>query len=499
MSNFDTIKMKNIIYPILCLLLFSSCSNDFLNTAPTSSYDETFVFSTTDKAFAAVNGMHRAMVMQYSSNMHYGGYPSIMILTDILGDDLVLTAVGNKYWITEYQWQGHRSETGIFPFFAYHMFYRLISNANMILENTDNAEGPEGEKAMIKGQALAYRALSYFWLVQLYGKRYDPNSKNDNPGIPLILSSLDGKQPRATVARVYQQINDDLNRSLQLLQYPKNTFIRPVKDHFTPAIVKGLLARVALTMQDWKNAAIHAAEAIEESKCSLMSPEQYTEGFNSAENPEWLWAHEQSADQSLYYHGFMAFMSYNFGSTNIKSNPKAISSLLYNQISDSDIRKKLWDPTGKKLELPSAFTRKPYMNCKFKVTAPSSSDADIPFMRLAELYLILAEAKAQQNDNDAADILYTLVHQRDPEYKRSANTGPALIQEILLQRRIELWGEGFRFTDLKRLDGQLDRTGSNHQENLCSRLKVEAGDKAWEFLLPQKEINANEFVTQNPK
>lgn len=47
---------------------------------------------------------------------------------------------------------------------------------------------------------------------------------------------------------------------------------------------------------------------------------------------------------------------------------------------------------------------------------------------------------------------------RDASYTLSTNTGQALIDEIMVQRRVELWGEGFRFLDLKRLNLPLDRT-----------------------------------------
>lgn len=490
--------MKKYIIPFLLLSLFTGCNKDFLNTSSTSDYDETVVFETTENVYAALNGIHRAMVMQYASEQHYGGYPSFMVVMEMLGEDVVLASRGNGYWINEYQWLGHRNATGVFPFFAYHFFYKIIANANMILENTDAASGPDGDKAMLKGQALAYRGLSYFWLVQLFGKRYDMDTDNSHPAVSLMLSASDGKQARASVARVYEQIVKDLENSIKLLSSPENTFERPTKIHFTPAIVRGLRARVALTMQDWAAAEAYAAEAITTSKCAWMTAEQYQSGFNKADNPEWLWAFEQIASQSVYFHGFMAVMSCNLIAKQIQTNPKAILKSLYEQIPVSDMRRNLWDPTGQSISLPGSFTKTPYMNCKFKVTDPGSSVADIPFMRLAELYLILAEAKARQNKNDAADILYTLVCARDPQYQPSTLTGKELIDEILIQRRIELWGEGFRFTDLKRLNQKLDRSESNHKENLCRILMVEPGDNSWEFLIPQKELMANELATQNP-
>ena len=84
----------------------------------------------------------------------------------------------------------------------------------------------------------------------------------------------------------------------------------------------------------------------------------------------------------------------------------------------------------------------------------------------------------------------------------SANTGQALIDEIMLNRRLELWGEGFRFTDLKRLNLPLSRPtgtgGGYHTTALCNLTSVAAGDVSWEWLIPKAEMDANESMVQNP-
>ncbi|PTS91729.1 RagB/SusD family nutrient uptake outer membrane protein, partial [Flavobacterium sp. HMWF030] len=126
------------------------------------------------------------------------------------------------------------------------------------------------------------------------------------------------------------------------------------------------------------------------------------------------------------------------------------------------------------------------------------SRCDVPYMRAAEMYLIEAEAKARLGQADAADILFELEKARDPKYVLSTNTGQALVDEILLQRRIELWGEGFRFFDLKRTNSSLDRTGANHDSSIVGGVfVVPAGDKRWQWLIPVDEINANPLIIQN--
>jgi hypothetical protein len=80
-------------------------------------------------------------------------------------------------------------------------------------------------------------------------------------------------------------------------------------------------------------------------------------------------------------------------------------------------------------------------------------------------------------------ILFDLESSRDPQYVLSANTGQALVDEILIQRRIELWGEGFRFLDLKRANAPLDRTGANHDIGITNGvMNVPPTDKRWQWL-----------------
>jgi hypothetical protein len=121
-------------------------------------------------------------------------------------------------------------------------------------------------------------------------------------------------------------------------------------------------------------------------------------------------------------------------------------------------------------------------------------------MRSAEMYLIEAEARARQGGQDAAarTALFNLNSLRDPNYVLSANSGQALIDEIMFYRRVELWGEGFRFTDLKRLNLPLNRNGiPNHLVALAVIFDVPVGDDKWQWLFPQDELNANPSIVQN--
>jgi len=146
---------------------------------------------------------------------------------------------------------------------------------------------------------LALRGWAYFNLVQLYGKRYDANAKtNAQFGVPLVLTPTTEGLPRATVEDVYTQINKDLTEAATLL---KST--RSFKSHINLEVVKGFLARVALTQQRWADAAKFAAEA-RSTGSSIMTAAQYQEGFADITNPEWMWGFDHLEDKSEFFGGY---------------------------------------------------------------------------------------------------------------------------------------------------------------------------------------------------
>ena len=185
-------------------------------------------------------------------------------------------------------------------------------------------------------------------------------------------------------------------------------------------------------------------------------------------------------------------------------NPKAISSTLHATIPTTDVRSQIFDPTGEHPNLPggaeisSRHSRAPFTNQKFIAAGTGDSRMDVPHMRASEMYLIEAEARANMGDDPgAAAVLFELGSSRDPAYTLSTNTGQALIDEILLQRRWELWGEGFRFYDLKRLNLPLNRNGANHNANLAVIFDVPAGDPRWQWQIPQSALDNNPLLEQN--
>lgn len=494
--------MNNKIFlAVAALSLFiASCKKEYLETAPTDQVAQGDVFKTTTNAWAAVNGIHRMLYSQFYSNQDQGGQSANMMYMDVMGEDLILTTQSSSWLLNEYRWLSHRNVNSRVPYFNYLFYYTIIGNANLIIKGIDGATGEQSEKNAIKAQALSYRAWAYFQMVQLFGKRFVAGAANDGLGVPLVLEPKSTATPRATVAEVYTQINKDIDQAITLFA---TATARTNKSHLNINVAKGLKARIALTQQNWAVASQMAIEA--RTGFTLMASADYLKGFNNYDNSEWIWGVRQIQDQTTYFYSFFAFMSCNFNSTAVRTVPKAINSRLYNLISNTDIRKQVWDPTGTNVAnfpVPTGGVRRPFMSRKFLAASEASSIGDLPLMRAAEMILIEAEAKARLGQNvPAAAALFTLVKQRDPNYVQSTATGAALITEIMNQRRIELWGEGFRFYDLKRTATALDRTGANHDAAIAGNiLSVPATDPLqWEFVIPQSEINnSNGVVVQNP-
>ena len=494
--KFKTGSLAGCLIGAGCLL--AGCSSGYLDTRPTDRTPENDVYATVDNLNSALNGTHRAMYIQYSSSASEGGESSMNITRDMLGEDLVNSTAGNGWFISDARWISHRNENSSMLRYVFTYYYKLVLNANLILEHIDQAAGDdETLRRGIKGEALCFRAFSHFQLVQLFGKRYVAGADNAQPGVPYRTASPIGPQARNSVEDVYKRIHADLDSAIGLFQ----GYVADDINRFSLKVAYGLQARAWLVQGDWRRAAAYAGQAIEQAESEgigLQHDDQLLQGFVLApENKEWMWASRMRDDQTIFFFSFFSFMSWNFNSTNIRSDPKCINDLLYARISPTDIRAQWWDPTGE-LPVPSpSFSKAKYQNRKFRAQSPSTSVGDVVYMRLAEMYLLKAEALARAGEEgEAAAILRKFAVTRDPSYA-SENTGAALIDEIMTQRRIELWGEGFRFTDLKRLNEPLDRVGTNHSQPVSRIFRVEPGDKRWQFLIPRREMETNPEMVQN--
>lgn len=534
---------KHISYlPLLLLLMITSCKKDFLETESTSQVDQATIFHDTKAGMMAINGIHRLMYEKgnFAPKM---GYQYYMLYMDFLGEDLVYTK-SNAQFRTETDWTRHRQPSNQYPRHLYEYMYQIIANANMVIQNIDDAEGLQEERDYIKGQALAYRGFTHFTAVQLYGKRYDRAGNNTQEGVVVRLEPSTEPKARSTVEETYKAINDDLDEAIRLLSGVRIS--RSTKMHINVHVARAMKARVLLTQGKWLEAAAMAKTVVDESGAQMdNSCYDYKQGrCTDASNKEWIWA--KIAQPALETATLFNFYSY-ISNTNISYNrntPRAIYNLLYERITPTDIRKQLWvenvvNHAG--LVFPPGGNRYKWMSQKFIVDHPDNKSsayngaivtADLAFVRLPEMYLIMAEGYARGGEEPKArQALFVVANDRDPMYVLSTNTGAALQEEIMFQRRVELWGEGFRFLDLKRLDMALDRgpaprpgfnqggavngwksnANPTNLDPLASNFNmyeeqavgensryVPAGAKEWQFVIPELEIQYNPLVKQNP-
>lgn len=472
---------------VLCLLVFGSCKKEYLDTNPSADVTGEIVFATTQGAQVALDGTYRDM---YSSLTNHGnfGQKSYEIVSDLLGEDIVIDKQGYGWFNTDYQYTAietstddSRSER------TWYYYYRTINNVNRILANIDAATGTQDERDVIKGQALALRAYSYFYLINFFQQTYKGNETK--PGVPLYTEPTTEGKPRGTVQEVYTQIVQDLKNAETLLTGKATGH----KSHISAATAQGIMARVALQMEDYAAAAEYAKKA--RGSVAPMSAAAYNQGFNSIANTEWLWGMEVNVEQATIYASYFSHMDNTANGYAGLGSFKKITKELYDQIPATDARKTAFKAPG------AAGTQPDLTILKFRKPNASSWNGDYLFLRAGEMYLIEAEASARLgNEGNALTVLNTLIKTRNPAYNFTG-TGAALLAEILLQRRIELFGEGFRLNDIKRLKIGLKRTvgPGNHGAPSFDAIVYNLPDQSPRFLMriPQSELNTNKSFTPN--
>lgn len=489
---------RNFIIILLASLSLAACSKDYLETAPTASVSENDLFTTLTGAQTLLDGIHRYTYTYHNAHDKFG-QKAIDYIMDCLGEDFYPTERGYGWFVSWYQYIDHRNINAANLEYVWSYYYDLIQNANIILANIDNipivtAQTPL--KNNIKAQALTYRAYSHYMLVQLYAERYifETRSANDHLGVPIKLLPDAEALTRSTVAQVYTQVKKDLTDALALFA---NSSARVNISHININVANAILARVSLTTGDWTSA-VNCARA---ARTGRTLEADYTYGWNKA-STEWIWGALLIDEQQTSYASFFSHIDPNFGGYAALGNHKLISTSVYNYMNDRDARKSLFKPVG----------NKPLVG--FKYSGDGEWTNDYLYIKAGEMYLIEAEAEARrENYLEAQEVLKQLLTARwiskfddetsttppDPAYVETSLTGDALIEHILMHRRADLWGDGQRFLDIKRLNKGMDRRDIGHnpaQWNSASHFP--AGDKNFQFLIPKQEMDANPNMVQNP-
>ena len=485
--------MKYIFSFMASLLLLAGCSGDFLDKEPTDSVssDEVGVPGNAERLF---NGAWYNL-FEYVYTLANSGYRGLQCQDDMMADDVVSRpAYGFN---SSYQFNDIAIPNNTRTSFAWYLMYKTIDNCNTALA----IQGDTEALRQAQGQALALRAFCYLHLAQHYQFTYlkDPAA----PCVPIYTEpTTDDTAPKgkSTVAQVYQRVFDDLALAKD---YLKNYTRKGDGQKFKPDVnvVNGLLARAYLLTGQWEEAAKAAAAARQ--GYSLMTTAAEYEGFNNISNKEWIWGHPQTLSQSsASYNFYFLDATYVGAYSSFMADPH-----FRDTFSDGDIRLELFQ-----------WMREGYLGYK-KFHMRSDDTADLVLMRSAEMYLIEAEAKARDGValDQAVAPLNTLRTARGAgNYDVTGKTKEQVIDEILMERRRELWGEGFGITDILRNQKAVERMALSEdmqktevdcwQEggsfakrnplghwflNFPDGKAFSANSSYYLYAIPEKEINAN--------
>ena len=542
--------MKKFLYIIslaACIMIAASCA-DFMETSPTDEVDKDLILNKEEGLEVALDGVYATLYNRLNfvtANAHQCfGLMAMVLAAELMGDDMVQTAQGAGWFWKDYNYEVRSRYTSKIwrCYFTWEYFYEIISNANYIIAAVPKAEGDKDALDNILAQALSLRAYSYFMLIQSFQQTYAGHE--DLPGVPLYtepsFTSTRGKA-RGTVSEVYEQICKDLDDALGL--FCSSARERSHISHLDLYSTSMVRARVAMVMHDWLNAEKNALTVIGRPGCSLLSlneatvtkgtfdpaTKNWTTGrtpFNSVSSPDVLWGAEIIPEQSTVYASFYSNMDACTDVYYAAEAPKCISNWLYAQIPETDVRKGWWNGNiGVSAEEWKYGGHINYNQHKFQWADQKALKGDYVFMRMEEAYLILAEVKCRMREYDEAKTyLSELMSRRNPEYQYSlrslvdsdvqtfgtAGTVTTLMDMILLQRRIELWGESGRIFDILRLAKgwtrywEVGAEMSNHTNYLSKfpeYLNFPPDYLECILMIPQTEIDNNPNINaadQNP-
>ncbi|MDR2222176.1 MAG: RagB/SusD family nutrient uptake outer membrane protein [Flavobacteriaceae bacterium] len=471
--------MKNrvIKYILSAVLLSTSLVSCNLDTAPTDAIVDTEVFKTTagnDKVLIGTWGYLMETYYTYANP----GFGSFLRASDAMANDVV---VNTRYGFrTHYEFNALYSRGGTNTH-SWNLTYRTINNANNVIAKVFDSEGTVVDKQRIKGQALALRGFMYLHLASTYSFAVDvdPNAKVAPIYLEPSTANTQGR-PDATVRELFNQSIKDLEEAYSLIP---QTYVRNAKYKIDREVVLGLLSRATLYARDWEKARKYSDELLRMNGY-LMSEAEYKSGFNDINNKEWIWGHPQSPDQSN--------ASYQFNYLDVTSPESSYYSFnadpyFKELFDDSDYRKGMiyWAPdpantTPKNDEI--AYLR--YAKFKFK----TGQIADIVLMRTSEIYLINAEAKAHLGDGDALNKLNALKAARGAK-EVVGLSGQPLLDAIWIERRKELFGEGFGVVDIIRNQQKVVRKNYPQTQKVKFEYEELTGTgeikKTTVYLLPQ--------------
>jgi hypothetical protein len=443
-KKYNLFQLRWIIAIIISVVLLSSCKKNLLNTVPQTSISSATAYSTPAKIQAAVYGLYSGL----QNGSFYGG--RYIIFNEQRGDEFSQndpnSATGAAVW-----GQNISASTDLVNN-LWDQAYVTINSANLLIDNISNtAVISDSLSSEYTGEAKFIRALSYFSLVQTFGKPYLQDS--GYLALPLRLTGINSSGNNnfafSSVAAVYQQIIQDLDDAEAVLPASYSTASQnAVRAHKAAAIA--LKTRVYLAEGNYSKVISEASKLV-----PAIAPYQYVNGtaiHKLEPNISTVFNGSYTGAEAIF---FIAFAN------STTETPASQSSLAYTYLGEPILSLNpagiISNPvfsstTDARVSLIKSSSGQQLLK-KFSITTAPFSDF-IPVIRYAEVLLNYAEASANNNDLVTATALLSTVRNRsDPSYvfaTSSVNTKDSLINTILTERRIELLGEGFRAPDLFR-------------------------------------------------
>lgn len=501
-------KILNILIVTGCAALLAvSCAKEMLDTAPAGSLSGEEIFGDPEKAQSAVDGIYRQMYTNGWSTgwpSEHPGLAGFTLVRSLMGEDHYQYSSGNGWFYFDYTFNvaSDWTHSSGRQYGTWNMFYTFISQANYVIDAEENLkQSATGQNVL--GQAYAIRAFSYYCLYESFCQGNYTENK-DKPGVPVytVGTTKDTEGAgRGTIEQLFTQINGDFQKSIDY--FTQAGMPQSHCSHIDLYTAYGLWARASLGQQNYEQAGTCAEQALKKSGLKRVATLSELSGFNNRSTADVMWAFEITADQVALFGSFISHMA--IDGTYGNSAPQCFDDWLYEKgMSDSDLRR-AWATLPSESELvadDSDFkTKQIHWQQKFTYQNSSTGVADMINMRAEEMLLTLAECKCRANDfNGARALLEELYAERysaprDISALENSSTvsldthaqPQTLIDEILLQRRIELWCEGMgRVPDLRRLNLGYTRT-----ETQPAPYSMEPNDPQFILAIPQAEFDSN--------
>ena len=511
--------MKNILKfvsaAVLGAVVLNSCIQETFPMGSTATTEQ--VGSSASALEASVNGIPAQMSQGYLvyGNQTYENdmaYPSYMItFAEMTGEMYAVGDAGYDHYQSASTCLNYGPTDTRQTYVPWRTMYMFIKSANDVIGAIDEATASETQ-LMYKGMAYVYRAFCYFMLTSMYEpveNIYTDVSKVLGLTVPIVTEQTTEDEaknnPRAKHDDMIAFILSDLDKAEGFL---KDATV-PTKMFPSVAVAYGVRAKTLMLDAQYAEAEKYARKAIEASGCRPLTQSEWEDpktGFNTA-NDAWMWYTTYSAENMGNLCNFTGWMSaeadWGYASLTVPGIDKA----LYDRIPDSDFRKHSWvDPDKtdyynyQTVRDAEWFEELPdYTSLKFRCvggdfqTYTVGGVCDVPMMRVEEMYYIEAEAKAQQNLADGVKALNDFVQNyRQSDYNFSASSFAAFADEYVFQKKIEFWGEGISFHDIKRLKTGVyqyyegtNAPGTNFYLN-CEGIKPNMN-----FCIPTSEVENN--------